>query len=232
MIDRRSLILGGSCAAAALAATALVPRTRLSLLGATPLDDIIPAEFGPWKKRPDSHVLVPETENSLSAKLYSQTVTRQYVDNDAGRMMMLLIAYGDTQSDTLQLHRPETCYPAFGFQLSNNHATHIALAGGGDLPSRSLTASVPERVEHITYWTRIGEFLPTSTAEQRRMKLRTALEGVIPDGILVRLSTIGQDSDTSFAALEEFGRALIMAVTPDHRAALVGNTLARALPAA
>lgn len=228
MIDRRSLILGGSCVAAALAATALVPRTRVSLLGSTPLEEIIPGDFGTWQKLPDNQVLVPQTENSLAAKLYSQTVTRQYVDRDAGRMMMLLIAYGDTQSDTLQLHRPETCYPAFGFQLSDSRPASVAL-DHGSIPSRSLTASVPDRIEHITYWTRIGEFLPTSTGEQRRMKLQTAMEGLIPDGILVRISALGEDAEGSFHEIERFGRALVMAVAPEHRAALIGTRLADGL---
>src|SRR5690606_22844000 len=109
-----------------------------------------------WTKRDTNAIVVPESEDSLSARLYSQTLGRLYTrgDND---FVMMLIAYGDTQNDTLQLHRPEVCYPAFGFELTQSSRTSIALDRNVSIPGRTLTASMPDRIEHITYWTRIGE---------------------------------------------------------------------------
>ncbi len=88
---------------------------------------------------------------------------------------------------------------------------------------------MPDRVEHITYWTRIGEYLPTSTGDQRAVKLQSGFKGIVPDGILVRLSTFGESEAASFAALEAFGAALIRAIAPGHRAALIGSKLAHDL---
>ena len=42
---------------------------------------------------------------------------------------MLSIAYGKNQSDALQLHKPEICYPAQGFTLLAKQNTPLDLLG-------------------------------------------------------------------------------------------------------
>jgi hypothetical protein len=59
--------------------------------------------------------------------------------------------------------------------------------------------------------------LPTSWAEQRWAVVVANLEGVIPDGVLVRMSCIDNDSDKAFAILREFASDLAGSVTPKAR---------------
>lgn len=228
MIDRRDLILGGGLLAAAGGAFALTPRNRVEYLGKRKLESVVPTQIGPWTVSPSEAFVLPKTPGSLADRLYNDTVGRLYVAPDKIGVMMVL-AYGSLQSDLLQLHRPETCYAAVGFQISASDTALLPLGNRFAVPVRELTASAENRVEPIVYWTRIGDDLPTDGSQQRRMRLRQQFAGLIPDGILVRLSTVGEASPETFAALREFGRAFVLSVKPADRSILVGPTLANGL---
>jgi EpsI family protein len=224
MIPRRDFILGAACLVGAGAAQALRPRKRVELIGSAKLEDITPAVFGPWRQIHVGDVIQPRTEGTLAAELYSQMIGRVYT-NSAGDYVMLAIAYGSTQSDLLQLHRPETCYPAFGFDISRSLIGKVAV-GAAEIPTRSLVAKAPGRVENVTYWTRIGEYLPRTQAEQREDKLRISLAGIIPDGILVRASSLGDDWSRSVALNRQFLSDLVLATDPQYLPVFIGNRLA------
>ncbi|NNM77253.1 EpsI family protein [Sphingomonas sp. ID1715] len=229
MINRRELIIGGACLATAAAAETMRPHKRVALLAdGQKLEDGIPRSFGRWQMRDSDGVVAPPSEDSLAAKLYNQTVTRMYAGPDE-TLVMLLIAYGNTQSDTLQLHRPEVCYPAFGFTVTASRPVALPLGPGVTLPGRDLVASSPGRDERISYWTRVGEYLPVDNSEQRRMRFRTALAGIIPDGVLVRVSSTQGDEAEGFATNASFVTDLIKAVPPAYRPALVTTEKAREL---
>lgn len=228
MIDRRDVILGGGMLVAAAGAAALTPRRHVEFLGKRKLDAIVPITIGGWKSTPSNAFVLPKTPGSLADRLYSDTVSRLYVADNALAVMMVL-AYGNLQSDLLQLHRPEICYAAVGFQISDSTKTNLAVAPSVVVPSRALVATSDNRVEPILYWTRIGDALPTDGREQRSMKLRQQFQGIIADGILVRLSTVAEPSPETFAALVAFGRAFILSVKPADRAVLIGPTLAGGL---
>ena len=225
MTSRREFMIGGACALAAGAGYAATPRKRMSLLGNAKLEDIIPRAFGLWAELPTDNVVVAESDDSLAAKLYAQTVTRMFVSNGDGASIMALFAYGDTQSDQLQLHRPEICYPAFGFDVIDSRAVDIPLQSGAAIPARRLTAQSELRTEHIAYWTRVGEYLPQSGEEQRSAKLRTAFQGVIPDGILVRISNLASTPELGFAVNERFAAQLIAALPKTQLPALIGSKI-------
>lgn len=227
-LGRRELLIGLACTAAAAGAQALRPRRRVSLLGDRRLEEQVPTAFKGWRVQPTSALVVPDDEDSLAARLYSQVIGRLYVHPEAGAVM-LLIAYGDTQNDLLQLHRPEVCYPAFGFALHGNRRVEVDLGRRARLPARALTAAGNDRVEQILYWTRIGEHLPTNGREQRLDKLDDQFAGIVPDGVLVRISSLGSDPETAFAVNARFARALVGAVPPAARPALVGSALAARL---
>ncbi|MCS6986090.1 MAG: EpsI family protein [Sphingomonadaceae bacterium] len=228
MPRRRDLLLGGPLLLAAGAALALKPRRRMSLLGDARLDDLIPQRFAGWEVTPSNALILPKPrEGSLADILYDQQLSRLYTGE--GRLpVMLVIAYGSTQSDLLQLHRPETCYRAVGFEIVGSRRLDARI-GGAVVPMRQLTAVASDRIEPILYWTRLGDRLPTSGREQRLVKLRTEMEGYIGDGVLVRLSTVAEPSPEVFAALETFARELLLAVSPEARVALVGRPTAAAI---
>ncbi|MBA3896892.1 MAG: EpsI family protein [Sphingomonadaceae bacterium] len=221
MISRRDTIAGLACLAASGAAFALKPRNRLNLLGGAQLETLVPRSFAEWSEHGTGGLVIP-SDNSLAARLYSQTVGRVFTRED-GAEVMLLIAYGDTQSDTLQLHRPEICYPFFGFTITRNEAVPIPLANGVVLPGRTLTASTYDRNEQVLYWTRLGEYLPQDGREQLKARLRTQIHGFVADGILVRVSTLGDDAAAALALNREFVAGLMKVVPRQLLPALVGS---------
>lgn len=225
MVTRRDLMLGSGMLAAAAGAYAMTPRNHLKLLGDRSLEKIVPTTIGNWRQEPSTAFVLPKTEGGLADRLYSQMLTRLYLSETAVPVM-LVMAYGDLQSDALQLHRPEVCYTAVGFQISATTRAEVKLAPSARLPVRELTAESDSRVEPILYWTRIGDDLPTDGREQRSMKLAQSLRGIIPDGILVRISTVGTPSRAVFDGLGAFAREMLQAMKPGDRPALIGRPLA------
>ncbi|MES3026257.1 MAG: exosortase-associated protein EpsI, V-type [Pseudomonadota bacterium] len=231
MIARRDLLVGGACVAAAGAAYALKPRKRLVLLPQGKMADILPLTFGDWSASNADGLVQPKSEGDLASTLYSEMVGLIYHQSSTGDTVMMLVAYGDTQSDMLQLHRPESCYPAVGFNLVSTLPATLKLEDGAQLPVRRVVAEAPGRQENIVYWTRIGEALPDSAGTQREARLRTAMQGYTPDGVLIRFSVVGPDSEAGFATIDGFIRELLDSVAPAKRKALIGTKLADAMNA-
>ncbi len=225
---RRDILIGGACTLGAIAAQRLKPSHHQSLMGNGTLATIVPQTIGRWQMAPINALAAPESDDALASKLYSDSLTRVYAD-DSGAQMMLLMAYGPSQTNTLQLHRPEECFPAFGFEIVDRGTAAVALTHGQSLPMRQLIARTPLRREHISYWTRIGDALPTSAAAQRRAILNYALHGVIVDGLLVRCSNVVPNPDSAFALNQAFTRDVLHAIAPHWHAALIGPTLAAAI---
>jgi EpsI family protein len=231
MIARRDLLIGAACIAAAGTAYALKPRKRLVLLTGGKMADALPIRFGDWSAEQSDGLVQPKTEGELAALLYSEIVGRIYHQASTGTAVMMLVAYGDTQSDMLQLHRPESCYPAVGFNILSSVPGELVLSGGTVVPVRRVVAAAQGRQENIVYWARMGEYLPASSGEQRKVRLQTAMEGYVPDGALLRFSNVGADSEASFRALDAFVRELLSSVVADKRRALIGTRLAKTMQA-
>lgn len=231
MIDRRDLLLGGAMLSAAAGAQALTPHRHVQFLGSRKLEDIIPRKIGDWVDRPSEAFILPRDPDSLSAQLYNDTLARLYV-SPKGVPVMLVVAYGNLQNDQLQLHRPEVCYAAVGFQISASALSQLPLAHDVELPIRQLVASSDSRIEPICYWTRIGDALPTTGTQQRWVKLKQQMDGIIPDGVLVRMSTVGTPSPEVFAQLRRFGTAMVVSIAAANRKVLIGPTLSEAMRAA
>lgn len=227
MMDRRNLLLGAACLAAAATAYELKPHKALKLLRGEKLAKIVPQAFGDWvaADAEADGVVRPETAGTLAAHLYSEIIGRRYNNKTSGEQVMMLIAYGDTQSDLLQLHRPEICYPAVGFNLVSAATTNIQLAPNATLPARRVVARKSDYQENIVYWTRLGEYLPTTAGEQRKARLVTGMHGYIPDGGLFRFSVIGEDQAKAFQVLERFLPEMILAIAPARRVGLLGSRL-------
>lgn len=224
--SRRDVLMGGALLAGAGAAFAMTPRGRLILMPAGhELETIVPKQLGPWAFAPSGGIVLPRDENGLAAKLYGQVLSRVYF-SPSRLPVVLVIAYGEVQNDLLQLHRPEVCYSAVGFDISETRRAEIALAPGVNMPARQLVARNEERVETITYWTRIGDDLPTSGTEQRLAKLGQQLDGYISDGILVRMSCPVAPTPAVREQLAEFARAMVAGLSAVDRPALLGRPLA------
>jgi EpsI family protein len=229
MINRRDMLVGALCLGSAGAALALEPRRRLSLLGEAKMADVLPTTVAGWSSQDVSDLVAPKEEGSLASRLYGQTVGRLYRQDGTGAEIMMLAAYGATQSNDLMLHRPESCYPAVGYRIVSSEATRVPLAQAAAIPARRLVAEAPDRREAIVYWARLGEHLPVDGRSQRLDRVKTALRGYVTDGLLMRFSGLEQDPAVAFARIEAFIPAFVRATPPAGRPALVGTQLASAI---
>lgn len=225
MFARRDLLIGLACSVTAGSAYALKPRKRLVLLKNSTMADVVPLRFDGWSAEESDGLVQPPEEGTLAASLYSELVGRIYHERQTGAAIMLLVAYGDTQSDMLQLHRPEACYPAVGFTLVSTQPGTLAFRETA-IPIRRVVARMGDRQENIVYWARLGEALPNSAVEQRKARLAASMEGYVPDGALVRFSMVSTDQDVAFSTIENFIRQLLEAVAANQRKALIGTALA------
>ena len=81
-------------------------------IGSPQFERVVPSQFGDWVEvtnEVDSTVVDPEVQDALN-NLYTQIVGRTYLHKPSGRQVMLSVAYGDNQTFSKQLHRPESCY--------------------------------------------------------------------------------------------------------------------------
>jgi hypothetical protein len=83
--------------------------------------------------------------------------------------------------------------------------------------TNSLTAVREDLNEKMIYWTRIGNDVPLSWAQQKLTVAKDNLEKLIPDAALVRISTVGDDEAKAMRALDDFIRSLIGAIPPQFR---------------
>jgi EpsI family protein len=229
MIDRRDLLIGGACLVAAGVGFAVTPHRHVSLMGKKKFAQLIPANFKGWTSRDASDLAPPVEEGSEVARIYDELVERVYTDQQTGDQVMMLIAHGPQQTNELMLHRPEKCYPANGYLILQNKPIALPLAPRIDLPARKIVAESHNARENIIYWTRMGEYLPTSDFEQRNARLATVMHGAIADGVLARFSTISPQSDTALAMLARFIPQLLRAVDPTDRRTLIGTVRADAI---
>lgn len=218
--SRRQMLIGGALVAASAASYAMIPRRPVDLLGGGQLEKLIPARIGPWSFLSKSGLVLPPRDQLVEA-LYDQLVTRVYAAPDRPAVMLLL-AQSPAQDGVLQMHRPEFCYPAGGFTLSEGELLPIRFGDGKAISGRFMTAVSPERIEQLLYWTRVGHALPNSWTEQRLAVASANLRGEIPDGMMVRVSMVSPNREESAATLTAFAEALVGSVAPRTRLALVG----------
>ena len=209
---------------AASAAMAHLARPTVKIADSGPrvdLETLFPREFGDWRIDSRTPVILPSPD--LQAKLdaiYNQVLSRTYV-NAEGDRVMLSVAYGGDQSDGTSAHRPEVCYPAQGFQVLGNEVGTIDL-DGRQMPVKRLQSRLGARYEPITYWIVVGDQVVTSGTQQKIAQLGYGVRGQIPDGMLVRVSSIGVDAKAGHALQARFVNDLVRSIDPERRVRISG----------
>jgi len=217
-----SAILGVAMAGTAALTAMATPRHKVAAVqDRFSLEQMIPERFGNWKVDKTIVPLTPdETQKELIDTLYDQTLARTYV-NDAGQRVMLSIAYGGDQSKQLQLHLPEVCYVAQGFDMvdatKGQLATHY-----GTVPIKRLVARQNARNEPITYWVTVGDKAVSPGLGQKYQRFVYGLTGKIPDGMLVRVSTVEADAGHAYGVQDRFVDQMLEALAPKDRTRLIG----------
>ena len=221
-VYRRAFVLAGGMAA--LAALAAAGRHRASQgQRATPphLQANIPLLFGGWQHVPTApQVVNPQTQQILDS-LYSEVVARTYIDAQRYHVMMS-VAYGNDQRGGLEAHRPEVCYPAQGFVLQDQRDDVLA-TNHGAIQVRRLRTSMGARQEPITYWFAMAQTQNASAFDKRMSRLRAVLTGSIPDGILMRVSSIDADAPRAWRMQDAFIVSLLDALPVTTRARVLGH---------
>lgn len=186
------------------------------------LEVMIPSEFGEWREEKQNLVrIVDPQQQEMIDKIYTQTLNRIYA-NDQGYRIMLSIAYGDDQRDAMQTHYPEVCYPAQGFELKSKQSGVLKTADG-EIPVTRILTNLGSRHEPVTYWTTIGSQVVRSGVQKKIAEMSYGLGGKIPDGMLVRVSSIDADSTNAYEAQARFVDQMLNALTSEYKARLNGN---------
>ena len=219
----RHVVIGLCMFAGAGLALALKPTDKLADQAQFELETLVPKQFGDWKLDTTVVTLLvtPELQKVID-ETYSQTLTRTYV-NGAGKRIMLSVAYGGAHGEGMQTHRPEVCYPAQGFQVVKNTRPDVLSTDFGELPIRRLVAAQGTRNEPITYWLVVGDQQTQFGLGMKLAQMRYTLTGVIPDGLLVRVSSIDRDEAGAYEIQTDFIRAMLGALQDGERERLTGK---------
>ncbi|WP_255610346.1 exosortase-associated protein EpsI, B-type [Rhodoferax lithotrophicus] len=207
------------------ATLSVILRPTISLADERPPIDLavmVPTTFSEWHEEVNltAQVVNPQQKIVID-KIYSQTLSRTYV-NKQGDRVMLSIAYGKNQSDSLSLHKPEVCYPAQGFQLLHKEIITLKLMGISVNATR-IETNLGNRFEPVTYWTIVGDQVVTSSINKKISELRYSIQGRVPDGMLFRISSIDRNSTSAYALQERFAKEIASVIDLKNRARFIGN---------
>jgi EpsI family protein len=210
----------------------LTPHERMALFSNDlHLESDIPRSFQGWRLDESlvSSVVNPQQAQLLS-ELYSQNLSRVYV-NHKGQRMMLSISYGGKQEGNLELHRPEVCYVAQGSTLQGQGTASLVLGEAREVRLVRLLADKPGTSrEPVSYWMRVGDDVIGSGLSQQLSRIKHGLQGYIPDGVLFRVSSYSDDAPLAYSLHEDFVRSLFASTSPRMHRFLVGPVSANRLP--
>lgn len=212
-IDRRSLMIGGG-----LTALGALSYLRSPVMLAQPIDPdkfsaAIPETVGQWTSRKSSEIVLPPQDDSNT--LYENLETRIY-EGVGLPSIMFLVAFNSIQQNDVHAHRPEVCYPAGGFPILQNQPIEVDF-GSKTIAGRELLADRGGPTERIIYWLRVGTTFTTSWAEQRLAMALQNLQGIVPDGTLVRVSSIEAPGNSNHAVIMQFIEEFIASTSPSFR---------------
>lgn len=218
MLGIALLMFAGAGLALAMKPTQKIADTRAQ----TDLNTMIPQQIGEWKIDNSVVPIEPSPEaRAFLDKVYRQTLSRTYVNAD-GQFIMLSIAYGGTLTDTMKVHLPEVCYTAQGFEVLGAAVGEL-VTQYGELPIKRLLAVQRNRNEPITYWITVGDKATPVGMRQKLAQLSYGLTGKVPDGFLVRVSSIDLDRDNAYRLQEDFIKAMLGAMSETNRARIAGR---------
>jgi EpsI family protein len=220
---RIAWVLGLLMVAASVTAAYVRPTAKVADQGPkVNLETLIPERFGSWTiDRSIVPVLPNEQQQAALNKIYNQTLSRTYGDAQ-GHRIMLSVAYGGDQNNGLQVHRPEVCYAAQGFQVHKDQSGELALPYG-TLPIKRVLAVQGLRSEPITYWVTVGDKATPVGFQQKLARLVYGFSGKIPDGMLVRVSSIDVDEQRAYQLQDDFVKDMLAGMSPADRARIAGR---------
>ena len=187
------------------------------------MKDLLPQRFGDWRIDTSGPAVIydPTVEAKLST-LYSGTLNVTYV-NAQRQPVMVSLAYGKNQNSwNTAAHRPEFCYSAQGFEVQARGQGRLALQGH-EIDVIRLMSRRGQQIEPITYWVTLHDTAALPGISRKLQQLRYGLQGMIVDGFLFRISSLGTDEAEQFKLQERFVRDLEASLSPEQRVRLFGK---------
>lgn len=220
---RRALVVGACLVTAGALGHAARQRAQGGQRAEPPqLDANIPKLFAGWSLLSTPALIVNPQAQQMLDSIYSEVVSRTYVD--ASRYhVMLSVAYGSDQRGGLEAHKPEVCYPAQGFVLQDQR-DGVVTTPHGDIAVRLLKTSQGPRHEPITYWFAMADTVNARAWDKRMTRIRMVLTGSIPDGILLRVSSIDPDATRAYDVHARFIRDLVASLPEATRSRVLGRS--------
>lgn len=219
-----SVAMCGTMLLTAVLAKVATPTNKLA--DTRPVIDLktaIPSSFGDWEEdRAQISNVVNPTAAAEIQRIYAQTLSRTYV-NRGGERVMLSIAYGKDQTDSLSVHFPEGCYGGQGFAVTpTSHQQVDVGAGVPPIPMARLVAKMYSRNEPISYWIIVGDQAVNTAWGMKKSKLNYAMKGLIADATLMRVSSVTDDENRSYQLQQEFVGQMLTAMPPALRLHFAG----------
>jgi exosortase B len=227
-IQLRPALIVGAVMLAAIAATRELTPEQSFQTSIPDFASIVPKQFGDWKEVPSPYVQIDlATGDDLSTEQPYDAVLMRTYGNNKGEQVMLALAYGRQQRQDVKIHRPEVCYEAQGYAVMGGAAVDFQLAQGeAAIQGMQMLAKNRQRVEAVSYWIRIGDIFPRSASQSRWYIFREGMSGKVPDGMLVRASSVqtGEDgTDRAYQMQHQFLGDLVNALPPESKRLLVAQ---------
>lgn len=198
-----SIVLAAAMAISIGLVHVLVPH-EVNVVKRAKFANIIPTHFADWREVPSPFLQVniglDDGTDRNAQQPYDDVLARTYV-NGQGQMVMLALAYASEQTQDVKIHLPDVCYVAQGFSLRHQEA--VSMPGFGQpVDGSRFVAFNKDRIEAVSYWVRIGDGFPRGGLAARWKILKDGMDGRISDGILVRASSLIQDSSAQAHAYD------------------------------
>jgi EpsI family protein len=219
---RAAVVAGLMVASSALSVVALPSEKLADTRVGFNLDKEIPAAFGDWRIDESIVPLPPSPDQAYRlSQTYDQILSRTYV-NSRGEHVMLSMTYGSQQTQQLRAHRQEVCYTSQGFRITQLEHPVLTI-NGGPVETTRMVATQGPRVEPVTYWFTTGDKVVRTYMERELAQLTYTLSGVVPDGYLVRMSSLTSDSQAAYRMHIAFANELFSHVNAELRRRLTGR---------
>jgi EpsI family protein len=216
------VVLAAAAVMVAIGAAATVPPPARKVADFR-LDTMVPKQFDDWRVDPSivPVSLAPDVQAQLDT-LYEQVLARAYV-NSRGQRVMLSIAYGGDQRDALRSHRQEVCYRAQGFTVQGLSVEETDI-NGRRIPMSRFQARRSGRIEPVTYWMTMGTDVIVNRTDRLVAQVREGIvAGAVPDGMVVRVSSVDPDLPHAYGQHVAFMDALLGAMPADAARRLTGR---------
>jgi len=194
----------------------------------------IPEQFGGWVRVPSKSIAIDLYQKMEGERTtdnpYDDTFIQSY-RNEQGHVLELAIAYGALQRQEVKIHRPDLCYYAQGYEVNALLPEAFTFSSVSQtIDGQRMQVRSRGQTQLVSYWIRVGDLFSQSAWQTRLYLIQQGLLGHVPDGVLVRVSSVVEDNaaDIELIAAEQqaFMNALLRVVanTPIERL-LLGEKL-------